>query len=229
MKQVQVVVDTIEARRTEKAEVFKGNLHIGVEQARSYLSDQQEKNDEKEIYDLDSLGLLEDDYIGKSVEIEKQSKEMQIEEETNLAMEETQTEEKLHTEKEMFGLKHGDVYYVNIGFHSEGKERPVVITQDHASGEFYAHKLTKDVDSLLNHENGYEVKDLEQAGLPDRAVIKVNKEDIYGADLLELDQKAGELSQKDRFGLLLKHLEVSEKEEKKDKTKEKRKEVELER
>lgn len=192
---------------------------IQVENIQHNLSIHQEtKQDiEKTAIKPDHMGNLgESSHIEGSAETKKQEKnDLHVEEEIPV-QENTQVEQETQQAKEeTFSLNHGDIYYANLGFQSNDKERPIAIIKDHATGELLAPTVTSDTDTPLNQRDGYEIKDLDEAELPKGSIIKAHKDDAFGADLIHLGRQFGELSGKDRSSLFLKRLEVSERRERK--------------
>ncbi|WP_050182262.1 hypothetical protein [Domibacillus robiginosus] len=234
LKGLNSIENMLEARKeAEQQKILQEDIQIEIENVKNTLSIHQEANQDMEKTPIhpDHIGNFgESGHIKGSVETKKQKKDdLQVEEEISVHENIQVEQETRQAKEETFSLNHGDIYYANVEFQPSGKEQPIAIIKNHATEELLAPTVTSEADTSLNHRDSYEIKKLEEAGLPKDSINKAHKNDIYDADLIHHGRKPSELAKKDRSGLLLKRLEVNEREGKKEKRKAKRRDHELER
>lgn len=110
-----------------------------------------------------------------------------------------------------FELKFGKIYTAFIFFKSnlnEGKRRPVIVFQNQENDNLTAFQVSSQVDTNFNKKYGYKILDWKVAGLKKPSVANLNPKDLLELKKSDLKIIVGELSDRDKVGLLEKYISV---------------------
>lgn len=110
-----------------------------------------------------------------------------------------------------FELKFGKIYTAFIFFKSnlnEGKRRPVIVFQNQENDNLTAFQVSSQVDTNFNKKYGYKILDWKVAGLKKPSVANLHPKDLLELKKSDLKIIVGELSDRDKVGLLEKYISV---------------------
>ncbi|WP_079707681.1 hypothetical protein [Paraliobacillus ryukyuensis] len=108
-------------------------------------------------------------------------------------------------------LEFGKIYISFVYFDendSDGKKRPVILFKNNKDTATLF-KVSSKLDTPFNQKYGYFIKDWEQTGLNKPSVVKAHPNDIFESPISQLNTIIGELSDRDKIGLLEKHIEIN--------------------
>ncbi|WP_025731511.1 type II toxin-antitoxin system PemK/MazF family toxin [Heyndrickxia ginsengihumi] len=119
-----------------------------------------------------------------------------------------------HTISSDYKLELGKVYTAFVVFgtnHTEGKRRPVIIFQNQENNKITAFQVSSKIDTPFNKKFGYKIKDWEETGLKKPSVANLHPKDLLELEASDLKVIVGELTDRDKVGLLEKYITVQKK------------------
>lgn len=110
-----------------------------------------------------------------------------------------------------YKLEFGKVYTAYIVFKdniTEGKRRPVILFQNQENDYITAFQVSSQVKTPFNKKYGYEIIDWEKTGFKKPSIANLHPKDLLELKSTDLKVIVGELTDRDKVGLLEKYISV---------------------
>lgn len=108
-------------------------------------------------------------------------------------------------------LEFGKIYTAFVYFNvseTKGKPRPVILFRNQADENITAFQVSSKLNSPFNKKYGYIIVDWKETGLKNSSVANLHPKDLLELKSSDLKTVVGELSDRDKIGLLEKYTSI---------------------